>query len=277
MKHSWIAGLIVAIVVSGGALLLWSELSAARRAQTKGDIEFFGVPPKVAITRKPKPRRPKPPAPVAQAPLLALQWWLVMRGRDCRAQEIDPQAIFVKGDQLRLGVQVNQSGHLYVIASLPDAEEGFLLFPEARINAGRNEMKLNDIFYAPYGCSLQGAQRDSRCPADADVAYDCWWKMVGPYVDKQLTIVFSREEVTELERVLGDKSVEAVLPRVPLNVLAEIKEKLVAPKFLQREGQRPQTGKFGTLDKNFITRITNTNRDDNEEIVETITLKNREQ
>src|SRR6185295_10515584 len=89
------------------------------------------------ITRKPKPNRKPLPArkPQATAPLLSLQWWVLVRGEDGAGQEANPAATFKTGDKLQIGVKTNQSGYLYIIHHT-EGENGQLVFPDSRISNG---------------------------------------------------------------------------------------------------------------------------------------------
>src|SRR5262245_15294791 len=103
----------------------------------------FGGDTNIEIFRVQKQGRTPPRRKKVLAPLLSMQWWLLIRNRDCHAQEVDPNAIFVTDDQLRIGSKVNQSGHLYIILNVQDSQEAILVFPEPRVNRGRNQVIKN--------------------------------------------------------------------------------------------------------------------------------------
>src|SRR5262245_36848772 len=83
----------------------------------------------VGIIRKEKADRTKPPTRVIRAPLLSLQWWLMIRSRDCRPQEFDSKAALAADDMVRLGINVNQSGYLYAVLDSKTTDYGTLIYP----------------------------------------------------------------------------------------------------------------------------------------------------
>ena len=231
----------------------------------------------IEIFRLPKPGRPSPPKKI-RAPLLSLQWWLMIRNRDCRPQEVDPNATFASDDQLRIGSKVNQPGYLYVLLNVQGRDDATLIYPDPRINRGRNQVSKNLEVIIPYRCQTT-PERDSSCPRDVDPAFDCWWNMVKPYGEKHITLIFSREKIEELERLLDEAELNPQssrdLPKLPLRTLDRIKEQTVRQSDLRRERVRPRPNEKGFIAANYVTRVTNLNRRDNEEIVETITLKHQ--
>jgi len=54
-----------------------------------------------------------------------------------------------------------------------------------------------------------------------------------------------------------------------------IKGQTVLQKDLKREKVRPRPNEKGFIAANYVTRVTNLNRHDNEEIIETITLRHQ--
>jgi Domain of unknown function (DUF4384) len=234
----------------------------------------------IEIFRVPKPGRTPPRRKRIVAPLLSLQWWLMIRNRDCRPQEVDPNAIFVSDDQLRIGGKVNQSGYLYVILNVQDRQDAILIYPDPRINRGRNQVSKNLEVIVPYRCQTM-PERDSSCPRDVDPSGDCWWNMTKPYGEKYITLIFSREKIRELENLLEQAALNPQgsrdLPKLSLDTLYRIKEQNVRQSDLRREKVRPGPNEKGFIAANYVTRVTNLNRRDNEEIVETITLKHQPQ
>jgi hypothetical protein len=203
------------------------------------------------INRKEKEGRPKPRTKIIQAPLLSLQWWLMIRGRDCHPQEFDSKAAFAVDDMVRIGISVNQSGFLYVVLENRPGADGTLIYPDPRINRGSNLVRKNTPVILPGNCPPPES-RDSDCPMDVKMAEDCWWS---------------------IERAGAKRTGSPDLPRLRSDLLERIKRETVQARDLKTSQTRPQPGAMGTIVSNFTTRVTNTNRRDNEEIVETITLK----
>lgn len=268
----WVTALII---ISLG----FAGLKPNNKANAQTAPEYGGKDDNIEIFRVPKPGRPRPRVRRIIAPLLSLQYWLMIRNRDCRAQEVDPNAIFLTDDQLRIGAKVNQGGHLYVTLSVQDRQEAILIFPEPRINRGRNQITKNLEIIVPYRCPTT-PERDRNCPRDIDPSVDCWWNMTKPYGEKYVTLIFSREEIKELENLLKEADLNPQgsmdLPKLSLDTLNRIKDQTVRQEDLRREKVKPRPNEKGFIAANYVTRITNLNRRDNEEIVETITLKHQQ-
>jgi hypothetical protein len=259
-------------------LLGFAGLNPDNKAIAQTAPEYGKTDDNIEIFRVPKQGRPRPPKRTV-APLLSLQWWLMIRNRDCRPQEVDPNAIFVSDDQLRIGAKVNQPGYLYVTLNVPGREDATLIYPDPRINRGRNQVSKNLEIIVPYRCQTT-PERDSSCPRDVDPAVDCWWNMVKPYGDKSITLIFSREKIRELEALLEASELNPQgsrdLPRLPLDTLDRIKEQTVRQSDLRRERVIPRPNEKGFIAANYVTRVTNPYNRNNEEIVETITLKHQQ-
>jgi hypothetical protein len=233
----------------------------------------------IEIFRAPRPGRTPPPRKVIRAPLLSLQWWLMIRNRDCRPQEVDPNANFVSDDQLRIGGKVNQSGYLYVLLNVQNRQDAVLIYPDPRINRGGNQVVKNLEVIVPYRCQTT-PEADRNCPRDVDPAVDCWWNMTKPYGEKYVTLIFSREKIGALENLLQQAELNPQgsrdLPKLSLDMLNRIKEQTVRQAYLKRERVRTKPNEKGFIAANYVTRVTNLNRRDNEEIIETITLKHQQ-
>jgi Domain of unknown function (DUF4384) len=234
------------------------------------NVEIFR---KAKEGRRPPARKSPPKRPVI-IPRLSMQYWMMIRNRDCQAQEVDPNANFLTDDQLRIGAKVNQPGYLYILLTLPDRDEATMVFPDPRINRGSNRVTKNLEIIVPYRCPTTG-EPDDKCPR-VNPATDCWWNMVKPYGEKEITVIFSRDEIIELDnlykRSVRDPQGSRDLPKLSLDALDRIKSQTVQREDLKRERVRPNPNKLGYIAANFVTRITNLNRRDNEEIVETVTL-----
>jgi hypothetical protein len=227
------------------------------------------------INRKEKVGRPKPRTKTIQAPLLSLQWWLMIRGRDCHPQEFDSTAAFAVDDKVRIGISVNQSGFLYVVLENKPGADATLIYPDPRINRGSNLVRKNTPVILPSNCPSPES-RDSDCPMDVRTAEDCWWIITKRY-NGSITLIFSRDKMDEfeslIEKAVARRTGTPDLPSLRWDLLERIKRETVQEQDLRSYPTRPQPGAMGTIVSNFTTRVTNTNRRDNEEIVETITLK----
>lgn len=250
-------------------------------AQTAPGYGGKGQDDNIEIFRTEKTGRSKPVKPKIQAPYLSMQWWLMIRNRDCHPQEIDPEANFVNDDQLRLGAKVNQQGRLYILLSVQDRQDAILIYPDPRINNGNNLITKNLEVLVPYRCPGK-PNKDDRCPASVDPSTDCWWNMTKPYGDKYITLIFSREKINSLESLIKGASADPKgskdLPSIPLEELNKIKAQSIRQaNELRHERIKPSPNEKGYIAANYVTRITNLNRRDNEDIVETITLKHQQE
>ena len=93
-----------------------------RQATAQSPSLMWGKP--VQVTRVEKPRRtpskprpkPRPHKPVVQmTPLLSLRWSVQQRDQAKIVKPANPDVSFKVGDYLRLVVEVNQDGYLYII------------------------------------------------------------------------------------------------------------------------------------------------------------------
>lgn len=268
---------ITSVVVLFLALVVICPATTNHQAQSQPIGTDFGPDDNIQIFRQERKGRPKPREKVSLKPLLSLQWWLMIRGRDCRPQEVDSKAFFAAGDHLRVGIKTNQSGHLYVIVSGKGDSEGVLQFPDPRIGQNGNEIVKNRVIIAPYKCDLAGS--DSYCPPKADSVNDCWWEFTGRRGEIVVTLIFSREEISTLEALIKqarpNPQGSTDLPKVSSALLDEIKREAAAKENFERKEFSPSPTKEGTIADNFRTQVLNTNRQNNEEIIETFTLKPR--
>jgi hypothetical protein len=209
------------------------------------------------------------------APLLSLQWWLMIRSRDCHPQEFDSKAAFAVDDKVRIGISVNQSGFLYVVLENKPGADGALIYPDPRIKKGSNIVQRDTQVILPSNCPSPES-RDSDCPGDVGMAEDCWW-IITKNFKGSITLIFSRDKMDEFESLIEKAGARRTgtsdSPKLRSDLLERIKHETVQPQDLKISQNRPQPGKMGTIINNFVTTVANTNRRDNEKIVETLTLK----
>jgi len=271
MRVSATVSVITLIIISLAPAVIQPDGKAnAQTAQGSGaqddNIEIFRIP---------KSGRKPPPRAKILAPLLSLQWWMMIRGRDCHPQEFDSKAAFAVDDMVRIGISVNQSGFLYVVLENKPGADATLIYPDPRINRGSNLVRKNTPVILPSNCPSPES-RDSDCPRGVTMAEDCWWTITKRYIGN-ITLIFSREKMDEFESLIEKAGAKRTgtpdLPSLRWDLLERIKRETVQEQDLKTSLTRPQPGAMGTIVSNFMTKVTNTNRRDNEEIVETITLK----
>jgi hypothetical protein len=199
----------------------------------------------VVIERKPKANR-KYKRRIRQGqkkttPLLTIQWQLFKQDANANPQAVDPDSDFYTGDGLQLIIKANQSGFIYIVDN-----DGEVLFPNPRINAGRNAVTRNYPITIPSNCAPQ-FMKNKRC----------WWYLNPPVPENArdtLFVIFSRDAIDSLPN-----SAREARARVKKQLISEIKSDSPDPETL-KPGQR------------FVTWVTNSNPKDNEELVATLNI-----
>lgn len=207
---------------------------------------MWGKP--VAVTRVEKPRRTapqprpkaKPHAPVVQlSPLLSLRW-SVLKGAWAKAPDdkkpaaANPETPFRVGDLLQLAIEVNQDGYLYMVQD----SDLTLIFPDARINGGKNAVKKGQKILIPSNCDKKYQ----------DANGNCWLEVAAKEDD--LTLIFSRDRIDDLPNTV-DESGAMTVKREALQAL--------------KSGTSQQFSK--TNPDALTVQFTNLNRKDNEELI----------
>lgn len=176
-------------LVSGLGLLLAVAASAQQQPQLKAR-ELFYTPitettptpskeaPKVAVTKpaKSKPARPNPKDGAEQAshksqtptlpdgtrvqnatagepvvgPPLALKYRLLKRSDAGRYDEVDTDTVFRSGDKIRVSVESNDQGYLYIVQQ-GSSKTWNLLFPNEDTEHGSNHVQRNREYEIPGG------------------------------------------------------------------------------------------------------------------------------
>lgn len=205
----------------------------------------------VTIVRKTKPNhRPRQPRRVVRnrpvverAPLLRLQWRVLKVNDNGVAEETNPTAVFHSGDRLRLAVRANQNGFLYIIHQRDPSAPGQIIFPDSRINGGRNDVTRDQEFILP-----------SNCPAGMAPA-DCALVVTPPAGQEVFTLIFSRDLITDL-------------PNTPSEAGGGISPAMLV-RLRSESGQVLRRGRGTTP---FSVVVVNTNTRDNEDLYETLLL-----
>jgi hypothetical protein len=197
----------------------------------------------VVIERKPKANR-KYIRKIRQGqkkttPLLTIQWQLFKQDGEANPQTVDPDSEFYTGDGLQLVIKANQSGFIYILDN-----EGKVLFPNPRINAGKNTVTRNYPITIPSNCEPQ-FMKNKRC----------WWYLNPPVPEnarETLFVIFSRDAIQTLPN-----NAQQARERVKKQLISEIKS----------DSPNPETVKPR---QRFVTWVTNSNPKDNEELVATL-------
>lgn len=134
------------------------------------------------ITRPAAKSRPRPVR--IKAPLLTMRWQFFVAG-ETNEEAIDPaRRTFVDDELVRIAVQVNQSGYVYVInhtVKYDNSIEGPFL-----ISRGQYQIKKDQQLVLPL-----------VCPDPNRIDGKCWWRTKSPPGREVVTIIFSRGEIEE--------------------------------------------------------------------------------
>ena len=203
-----------------------------------------------AIVRKPKPTPTttrhvvRHPRVVIHAPYMKLQWRVLKVRDDGTAEETNPTAVFHAGDRLRLAVKTNQNGFLYIIHQSDPNQPGQLIFPDSRVNNGRNDVSRGAEFILP-----------SNCPTGMAPS-DCALIVTPPAGQEVFTLIFSRSLITDLPNTPAIAGGGGIPPAVLIRLRSQSGQVL-------RRGPGPTP---------YSMLVVNTNTQDNEEIYETLLL-----
>lgn len=188
------------------------------------------------------------------APLLTVQYRVMIKRKDGSEGESSLASVFHEGDLLRLGVTANQDGFLYVVYQ-KEGRDGIIMFPDSRVNHGENYVSDNEEFILP----------PLECPLpDPD---ECWYKVTSDPIQEYFIIVFSRDQITDLPNSAGIPNMAARRALNAGTVKREIIEEYIRNAHTQdyKIYGRPKDSR--TRSSRYAVWITNTNRKDNEEII----------
>jgi hypothetical protein len=102
--------------------------------------------PKKPVTKKQAPRKPA----VASSPerRVGLKYRILLRTPDCDIREVDSSHTFHSGDKVRLQIEANVDGYLYVLQKGSTGKDR-MLFPDPRINGGDNKIARGILYSVP--------------------------------------------------------------------------------------------------------------------------------
>ena len=125
-----------------------------------------------------------PPVKVKFTPAnMGLGYSLFQRGTDNSPVRVDPANEFRTGDALRIWLEPSADGYLYIFNTTNDGV-ATLLYPNTRLNQGRNKVKAHVPFELP---SAQEKEKEAR-----------WFTFEGSTGVEQIYIVLSRQPLKSL-------------------------------------------------------------------------------
>ena len=217
------------------------------------------------VVRQAKPKRVYRPTPkvkvrpkVQMAPLLTVQYRVLIKRPDGSSGESSLASVFHPGDQLRLGVTANQDGFLYVIYQ-KENQDGLIMFPDSRVNNGENYVNRNEEFILP----------PVNCPvADPN---DCWYKVTDDPTKEFFIVVFSRDQIVDLPNKA--QASEAVKSALSSGILKkEVIDAYISSARLQDYKMYSRPAKATSPGSRYAVWVTNINRADNEDIIVRVPL-----
>lgn len=173
-------GLLFAVAASGQTQ---PEMKARELFYTPiADVKPAAVKETAAKTAAPKPARPKPVRPNTNeaeyqaarktpnaatpdgtrlqntttlgdqiaGPPLGLKYRLLKRNNEGRYDEVDTDTVFRSGDKIRVSVESNDNGHLYIVQQ-GSSKTWNLLFPNEDTEHGSNQVQRNREYEIPGG------------------------------------------------------------------------------------------------------------------------------
>ncbi len=257
MRSRLLSYLLIALL--GGGLV--APLTGAEPSAGDGNPNFWTEPVKFTQPSKPKSGRVRPisrPRPDAsgleEGPLLSVKYNVLKRGDGNSADRVDSTGQFKVGDQVKLAITPNQTGFLYVVHRSVGVDgkvidQPHVIFPDPRINNGLNAVEKDRQYVVPQYCQEYPDPKD------------CWWEITPPNGKEFFTVIFSRDQITDLPNKLTEEDV------VKKGAISE--EKIEAIK--QGSAQTLSSQRTSLGDDTIYVR--NTNRKDNEELIDTIEIK----
>src|SRR5262245_34498818 len=127
-------------------------------AQTRDLSNMFyndTLPPKAepkvepkAPTKKAAPRKPAASNASSAERRVGLKYRILLRTPDCDIKEVDSAYTFHSGDKVRLQIESNVDGYLYVLQKGSTGKDR-MLFPDPRINGGDNKISRGILYSVP--------------------------------------------------------------------------------------------------------------------------------
>jgi hypothetical protein len=217
------------------------------------------------VQRKEKPKRVYRPTPKAKvrpkvqlAPLLTVQYRVLIKRPDGSVGESSVASRFHVGDQLRLAATANQEGYLYIIYQ-KENQDGLVMFPDSRVNNGENYVAKNaEFILPPVNCPLPDPN-------------GCWYTVSDDPAKEFFIIVFSRDQILDLPNAPG--GAEAVKSALASGVLKkEVIDSYITSARLQDYKIYSRPARATSPSSRYAVWVTNVNRADNEEIIVRVPL-----
>lgn len=199
---------------------------------------------------KKEPVRRVKKAPIKN-PSLTIELRVYKRVDNDTKQAVNPLTVFHTGDNIQISLTPNQSGYLYIIHHL-ESKDGELVFPDSRIDNGRNYIEKGREYLIPRVCASSSAN-------------ECYWTLTpSPANKEQFTIIFTPKIANDLTVRLTENG--GLIKQV---LIDEIKNKIPVP---QRDKNLRSPDHFENND-NFQLWVANSGQ--SRELVQTFTIINQ--
>ncbi|MEP7340291.1 MAG: hypothetical protein ABI977_21340 [Acidobacteriota bacterium] len=156
-------------------------------------------------------------------------------------------------DLLRLALQVNQKGYLYVIGHTETGTRK-IIDPPKQINLGQNKTVADFRQVLP-----------ATCPDESARCGDCYWEITDPAGLDVITVIFSREQIPQLMNPGNESRV------VSASFIQELSEKAGKPMRRLWEPGKQGSDTSGVVGQ-YVYQVWNPNVKNNELLVERIEL-----
>ena len=204
----------------------------------------------------PNPPVKRGPGPVRRkVPLLMLRWQLWGLDRQNQEFAVPSTREFADGEFVRLSVQVNQEGYLYLMKHT--VEKDGKTTPTTMISMAIEKVTKDSVVDVPIGCESK-YKRNGRC----------WWRLRKPAGREVVTAVFSRKPIPELSNIVRKNLGEEVY--VGDNLIFQLTQKSPPPKHQAWTVADQKRKLLPGLKGEYISMVQNPNVQNNELLVERI-------
>jgi uncharacterized protein DUF4384 len=147
----------LAIVLVAAAVLV--GLSATGFSQEGAKAIFYSDGATVMAKPAPSSAPTRPPQKVAEAPptrerYLGIKYWIELVKPDGSRVEVAPDRVFQSGDRIKVRVETNRNGYLYLL-SVGSTGRYQLLFPHPKLADGSNLVKARTVYDVPHGALIR--------------------------------------------------------------------------------------------------------------------------
>lgn len=249
---------VIALIIACVGVMIFTATAFGQESSTTWD-----KPQQVQRQAKPKrvyrPTTKNKVRPKTQfAPLLTVQYRVLIKRPDGTQGESSVASVFHAGDMLRLGVTANQNGYLYVIYQKED-QDGLVMFPDSRVNNGENYVTKNEEFILP----------PVNCPANDP--NQCWYPVTNDPTKEFFIVVFSRDQIVDLPNSAGGS--DAVKSALASGVLSkEVIDRYIKSARMRDYKLYSRPANATSPGSRYAIWVTNTNRADNEEVIVRVPL-----